>query len=86
MFRLNITAVSSPASRQSPRKGTLTRGGKRKRTFLDESEESSSTDYIYTSSAKGDIEFSDICHDGKFVKVHNKGAKVSNIIFNIKNL
>lgn len=49
----------------------------RKRVMLDESEERSLSDYSITSSAKGDLEISEVCPEGGFIKVHNKGKKVS---------
>lgn len=86
--RLNITpgsqttifqtsASSSSAGRSSAlRRGTPTRAGaKRKRTVLEESDERSVSDYSVTSSAKGDIEISEVDSEGKFVKLHNKSAK-----------
>ncbi|KAL1114859.1 hypothetical protein AAG570_007683, partial [Ranatra chinensis] len=72
--RLNITPMTSPASRSSPRKGSVARG-KRKRTLLEENEESASTDFTTSSSSKGDIEISEVCTDGRFVKIINKGSK-----------
>lgn len=50
---------------------------KRKRTFIDESEERNSSDFSVTSSAKGDIEITDTDPEGKYVKLFNKGNKVS---------
>lgn len=86
--RLNITpgshttifqtsASSSSAGRSSAlRRGTPTRAGaKRKRTVLEESDERSVSDYSVTSSAKGDIEISEVDSEGKFIKLHNKSAK-----------
>ncbi|PSN52874.1 Lamin-C [Blattella germanica] len=78
--RLNISPMQSPgvrSMRATPVRRTPVRGGKRKRTTLEESEESSvSTNYDITKHAKGDVEISDVCPDGKFVKLHNKGNKV----------
>ncbi|KAJ9584207.1 hypothetical protein L9F63_021442 [Diploptera punctata] len=76
--RLNISPMQSPgvrSMRATPIRRTPVRGGKRKRTTLEESEESSMSNYHVTSHAKGDIEISDVCPDGKFVKLHNKGNK-----------
>jgi len=78
--RLNISPMQSPgirAMRGTPVRRTPVRGGKRKRTTLEESEESSTSNYHVTSHAKGEIEVSDVCADGKYVKLHNKGSKVS---------
>ncbi|XP_046398629.1 lamin Dm0-like [Ischnura elegans] len=77
--RLNLSASpggtvkqsrGTPVSRYTP-----VRGGKRKRTFLEESEESSQSDYSISSQAKGSVEISENCPQGKFVKLHNKGNK-----------
>lgn len=85
--RLNITPGSqstmfqtSGSSGIASRSSTLRRtpqraGAKRKRTVLEESEDRSVSDYLVTSSAKGDIEISDVDPEGKFVKLHNKSAK-----------
>lgn len=58
---------ATPAGR-----GTPARGGKRKRTLLDE-EEHSVSDYSVLSTAKGDVEITESCPEGKFVKLLNKG-------------
>lgn len=84
--RLNITpaggaAEISSSSMRSTRGSSTSRrtpvrfapGGKRKRTLLDESQESSLSDFSITSSSKGDIEVAEVCPEGRFVKVHNKG-------------
>lgn len=65
-----ITARSS-ALRRTPQRAAA----KRKRTMLEESDERSVSDYSVTSSAKGDIEISEVDAEGKFVKLHNKSAK-----------
>uniref|UniRef100_A0A1L8DX61 Putative nuclear envelope protein n=1 Tax=Nyssomyia neivai TaxID=330878 RepID=A0A1L8DX61_9DIPT len=57
-------------SRQGPQPGA-----KRKRTFLEESEERNWNDFSVTASAKGDIEITEADPDGKFVKLHNKGNR-----------
>lgn len=88
--RLNITPHSASQSqsfsqsltrsRATPvgSRMTPTRGGiKRKRTVVDESEERSMVDWSVTGSAKGDIEISDVDSEGKFIKLRNKGQKVS---------
>jgi hypothetical protein len=51
------------AAKQKP-----ARAKKRKRTRLEEREK---------SHVKGELEISEICVDGKFVRLHNKGSKVS---------
>lgn len=77
--RLHITPVTSPGgraatSRATPRRGTPLRG-KRKRTFLEDSDEQAMSDFTVNSSAKGDVEIKEADPDGKFIKVHNKGNK-----------
>jgi lamin B len=78
--RLNSSAMQSPGMPvilgNSVRQ-TIVCGGKRECTTLEESEESSKSNYHVTSHAKGEVEISDICADGKFVRLHNKGSKVS---------
>lgn len=71
--RLNITPAVSPSARPAARRSTGR--AKRKRTFFEESEQSVSQDYSIQSSASGDMEISDVCKDGKFIKVRNKGNK-----------
>lgn len=84
--RLNITPGSqttifqTSSSSSAGRSGALRRtpqraGAKRKRTVLEESDERSVSDYSVTSSAKGDMEISEVDPEGKFVKLHNKSAK-----------
>nr|XP_029731203.1 LOW QUALITY PROTEIN: lamin Dm0-like [Aedes albopictus] len=85
--RLNITPGSqttifqtSSSSTSAGRSGALRRtpqrtAAKRKRTVLEESDERSVSDFSVTSSAKGDIEISEVDPEGKFVKLHNKSAK-----------
>ncbi|XP_059490217.1 lamin Dm0-like [Neocloeon triangulifer] len=75
--RLNITPMASPnLSRQqarfTPSRGTPVRGGKRKRTMM-ESEELD--EYDTKASATGDVEFIDVCPQGRYVKLRNKGNK-----------
>jgi lamin B len=50
---------------------------KRKCTKLDKSKESSISNFNVTSHAKGEVEINDVCADEKFVRLHNKGRKVS---------
>ncbi|KAG8235807.1 hypothetical protein J437_LFUL014746 [Ladona fulva] len=75
--RLNLSPTSAAKqSRSTPvSRYTPVRGSKRKRTFLEESEETSASDFSVSSQAKGDIEISETCPQGKFVKLHNKGNK-----------
>ncbi|XP_056639652.1 lamin Dm0-like [Diorhabda sublineata] len=79
--RLNITPsggsdiheASHRTQRSSSQRRTPVRfGSKRKRTLLEESQESSLSDYSVNSSSKGDIEVVDVDPDGQFVKLHNK--------------
>ncbi|XP_014250523.1 lamin Dm0 [Cimex lectularius] len=70
--RLNITPVVSPAARPTPRR--IARA-KRKREYFEETEETSASDYSVTSTSKGDLEVSDCCPDGTYVKITNKGNK-----------
>lgn len=75
--RLNITpggAEVQPRS-ASQRRTPVRSGAKRKRTLLDESQEATMNDYSINSSSKGDIEVAEADPDGRFVRVHNKGAK-----------
>lgn len=84
--RLNITPNKSGAvasslsqsyfSRVTPIRGP---GGKRKRIFLDETEDRSRSDYFVTSTAKGDVEISETDPEGRFVKLHNKSDKEINV-------
>ncbi|XP_012134593.1 lamin Dm0 isoform X2 [Megachile rotundata] len=78
--RLNIMPAQSSSSvsssgRVTPSRHTPLRGGKRKRTLLEESEERSSTDYSVTGTARGDIEITEADPQGRFVKLTNKGNK-----------
>lgn len=76
IFQTSTTSSSSAGRSSALRRGTPTRAGaKRKRTVLEESDERSVSDYSVTSSAKGDIEISEVDSEGKFVKLHNKSAK-----------
>lgn len=79
--RLNITPVQSgsstlqTSSRSTPSRQTPLRGGKRKRTLLEESEERSSSDYSISGTARGDIEITEADPQGRYVKLTNKGNK-----------
>ncbi|KAK0168691.1 hypothetical protein PV327_002467 [Microctonus hyperodae] len=78
--RLNITPMQSSISsismgRSTPSRHTPVRGGKRKRTLLEESEERSSSDYSVCATAKGDIEVNEADPQGRYVKLTNKGGK-----------
>lgn len=75
--RLNISNASpsfSRSGRATPAgRGTPSRAGKRKRTFLDETDEVSTADFSVLSASKGDVEIQESCPEGKFVKLFNKG-------------
>ncbi|XP_051176064.1 lamin-C-like isoform X2 [Leptopilina boulardi] len=78
--RLNITPMPTPSStltggRTTPSRHTPIRGGKRKRTLLEESEERSSSDYSVSGTARGDMEITEADPQGRYVKLTNKGAK-----------
>ncbi|XP_078050382.1 lamin-C isoform X2 [Augochlora pura] len=77
--RLNIHPVQSssvaPSGRSTPSRHVPLRGGKRKRTLLEESEERSSTDYSTNVTTRGDVEITQADSQGRFVKLTNKGNK-----------
>ncbi|XP_040078853.1 lamin Dm0-like [Ixodes scapularis] len=71
--RLHITPSASTSGAEmytSP----LLQGAKRKRTFSHR-EDQSNFDVQVSASAKGDLEISDHCPDGKYVIIKNKGTK-----------
>lgn len=79
---MNITPIQSSnisvsGSRATPSRQTPVRGGKRKRTLLEESEERSTSDYSVSVSARGDVEITEAEPQGRYVKLTNKGNKVS---------
>ena len=71
------------ASRSTPSRHTPIRGGKRKRTLLEESEERSSSDYSVSGTARGDVEINEVDAQGRYVKLTNKGNKASLITHRI---
>lgn len=83
---LNSSGNSSSVHQHHHRSGRITPSianissigpsSKRQRLLIDESEDRNVSDYTTTSSAKGDIEFSETDPQGKFVKLHNKSANV----------
>ncbi|GLH11020.1 Lamin Dm0 [Gryllus bimaculatus] len=83
--RLNISPSQSQAHVQSQRmsrtpvRRTPVRlgGSKRKRTTLEESEESSVANFITSAHAKGDVEIKEVDAEGKYIKLFNKGSKLS---------
>lgn len=88
--RLNITPSQSQTSSfsQSLRTGrstpvqfrTPSRAGKRKRTILEDEEQAN---FSVNSSAKGDVEISEVDAEGKYVKLLNRGNKVSYAVVTI---
>lgn len=84
--RLNITPTQSQTASfsQSLRAGrstpiqfrTPSRAGKRKRTVLEDEEQSN---FSVSSSAKGDVEINEVDVGGKFVKLLNRGSKVRKV-------
>ncbi|KAF4521076.1 hypothetical protein B566_EDAN012375 [Ephemera danica] len=74
--RLNITPMQSPGvQRYTPVRRTPLRGIKRPRTVMESSEEHFRDEFETKKSASGDIEISEACPQGRFVKLHNKGSK-----------
>lgn len=80
--RLNISNQSTSQFSQSfgrsgratpAGRGTPSRAGKRKRTFLDETDEITTADFSVLSASKGDVEIQESCPEGKYVKLFNKG-------------
>lgn len=65
---LGRSGRATPAGR-----GTPSRAGKRKRTFLDETDEVQMADFSVLSASKGDVEIQESCPEGKYVKLYNKG-------------
>lgn len=75
--RLNMSQTG-PIGSGTPRSGFGIGGGKRKRTFLEESSETSEIDT--SKSCKGDIEVVEADSLGRFVRLHNKSNKVCSIV------
>lgn len=75
-FRLNLSEGPAKSGRASSVRRTPIKAV-RKRVLLEESEEQTVEDDFINDFAKGDIEISDVCVEGKYVKIHNKGKKVS---------
>ncbi|EDW80253.1 uncharacterized protein Dwil_GK21105 [Drosophila willistoni] len=85
--RLNITPAPNTATVQSfsqslrsstrstPSRRTPSGALKRKRAFVDESEDRSVSDFYISANAKGNVEIKEIDADGKFIKLYNKGAE-----------
>lgn len=70
------SSTSQSARSGTPSRRTPTRALKRKRTMLEESTSYSLADFITSSSAKGDVEVSEVDAEGKFIRLLNKGEKV----------
>ncbi|GBP37453.1 Lamin-C [Eumeta japonica] len=73
--RASVSGSTSGTTRITPGRRSTPLRTARKRTFLEESHESSQNDFIVTSNAKGDFEVAEVCPDGKFVKIRNKSKK-----------
>lgn len=72
-----MASTSASQTRSAtPSRRTPTRALKRKRTMLEESSSYSLADFVTTSSAKGDVEVSEVDSEGKFIRLLNKGEKV----------
>ncbi|KAH1012030.1 hypothetical protein HUJ04_001276 [Dendroctonus ponderosae] len=66
----------SSSTRSSAQRHTPIRAGtKRKRTMMEESHESSVSDYSVSGTSKGEIEIVDADPEGKYVKLHNKSQQ-----------
>lgn len=76
------SSSSVSSGRTTPSRHTPLRGGKRKRTLLEESEERSSTDYSVSGTSRGDVEITETDPQGRFVKLTNKGNKVRYSVLN----
>ncbi|XP_044763189.1 lamin Dm0-like isoform X2 [Coccinella septempunctata] len=73
--RLNITPPGSERATRagSQRRATPVRAGsKRKRTLLEESQDSSVSDFSINRSSKGEVEVQEVDPEGKFVRLLNK--------------
>lgn len=80
--RLNITPMGTEVRSMrsgSQRRTPMRLGGKRKRTLLEESQESNVSDFSVSSSSKTDVEISEADPDGKFVKLFNKVGLISSV-------
>lgn len=77
-YRLNISPRSLLREQQMQQgiRRTPLRGEKRKRAHFEEFEDTAFS-YETSASASGDIEILEDDPEGKYVKLHNKGDKVS---------
>uniref|UniRef100_A0A6M2DF88 Putative nuclear envelope protein n=1 Tax=Xenopsylla cheopis TaxID=163159 RepID=A0A6M2DF88_XENCH len=79
--RLNISQQSTSGKSETGRNTPMSRrtpsrlGGKRKRTLLEESHESSLSEFTEHATCKGDVEISKSDSEGRFIKITNKGNK-----------
>ena len=84
-IRLNLTptmsagggGVGGVARSGTPSRRTPTRAVKRKRTMLEESSAYTVSEFQTSSTAKGDVEVAEVDSEGKFIRLQNKGEKVS---------
>ena len=74
---LGAAGPSSGTRSGTPSRRTPTRALKRKRTMLEESSSYSLSDFLTTTSAVGDVEIVEVEPEGKFIRLNNKGEKVS---------
>lgn len=77
----SLKSTRATPLRKTPMRAPSTAAGayKRKRTVVDESEDNSQSEYYVTNNSKGDIDISEVDPEGKFVKIHNKGANEAHI-------
>ncbi|VEN41759.1 unnamed protein product [Callosobruchus maculatus] len=64
--------VTHHATRGSSQRRTPVRAGTKRRRLLEESQESSVSDFSVNSSSKGDVEIVEVDPEGQFVKLRNK--------------
>ncbi|CAH1987159.1 unnamed protein product [Acanthoscelides obtectus] len=64
--------MTQHVTRGSSQRRTPVRAGTKRRRLLEESTESSLSDFSVNSSSKGDIEIVEVDPEGQFVKLHNK--------------
>nr|CAH7761576.1 unnamed protein product [Callosobruchus chinensis] len=64
--------VTHHATRGSSQRRTPVRAGTKRRRLLEESQESSLSDFSVNSSSKGDVEIVEVDPEGQFVKLRNK--------------
>ncbi|KAI5744583.1 hypothetical protein M8J76_003546 [Diaphorina citri] len=74
---MNVSGAGSSSVAGTPSRGSVAPSKKRKLNILEEyeSEERTSSGFQVTSSAKGNMEITEVDPDGKFVKLYNKGSE-----------